>query len=173
VPAYFGLREPFDVARAIHLGEMSGERLGELARVVFANIGEDAVAAGIVGRLADEVIAFATATLKRLELTEVEVDVVLGGGLLRAAPAAAMQRITSGIRMVAPEAQVSLAPSAPIVGAALLALDELAVDGAVADRARRELGAAFVRIEGDGTRIQNGHPRGATPRLEMETQTDG
>src|SRR5579859_6369326 len=37
VPAYFGLEEPFDVARAIHLQQMSGERLGELARVVFAS----------------------------------------------------------------------------------------------------------------------------------------
>jgi hypothetical protein len=41
-----------------------------------------------------------------------------------------------------------------------MALDELAVDGGAADRARRELGAAFVQIEGDGSRVQNG--RGAT-----------
>ena len=172
VPAYFGMREPFDVARAIHLGELEAERLGELARVVFANVTEDAVAAGIVGRLADELVAFATATVERLELTDSEVDVVLGGGLLRAAPAVAIERIGSGIRAVAPQAQVLLAASAPIVGAALLALDELGVDGAVADRARRELGAAFVEVEGDGSRVQNGGgpiaPRSPIPERQID-----
>jgi N-acetylglucosamine kinase-like BadF-type ATPase len=172
VPAYFGFATPFEVARAVHLKEMSNERLGELARVVFASAPTDEVAAGIVNRLADEVIGFATATLRRLELTEAEVDVVLGGGLLRASPAATIERIASGIHAVAPHAQVLVAPSAPIVGAALLALDELAVDRTVADRARRELGAAFTQIEGDGTRVQNGHRWGASRPL-LERQADG
>ena len=70
VPAYYDLTEPFDVARAVHLRELPGERLGELTRVVFPAAEDDQVAAGIVERLADEVIAFATATLRRLELTD-------------------------------------------------------------------------------------------------------
>jgi N-acetylglucosamine kinase-like BadF-type ATPase len=156
VPAYFGLADPMEVARAVHVRAMAPERLGELARVVFACAAEDPVAAEIVTRLNSEVIAFATATLRRLELTTAEVDVVLGGGLLRAAPPGAIATIAAGIRRVAPEAHVVLAAAAPIVGAALLALDQLGAGHSAADRARAEVGAAFLRIEGDGSRVLDG-----------------
>jgi hypothetical protein len=43
---------------------------------------------------------------------------------------------------VAPAASVRLVDSAPIVGAALLGLDELGAPPAARERARRELGAA-------------------------------
>jgi N-acetylglucosamine kinase-like BadF-type ATPase len=156
VPAHFGLAEPFDVARALHLGEIPLDRLGELARVVFGLADEDQVASAIVGRLGDEVIAFACATLRRLELTGEAPDVVLGGGLLRNVPASAIERIDRGIREVTPRANVVVASTAPIVGAALLGLDELGVGSAASARARRELHEAFVRVEGDSTRASDG-----------------
>jgi N-acetylglucosamine kinase-like BadF-type ATPase len=157
VPAYYDLTEPFDVARAVHLRELPSERIGELARVVFPAADEDPVAAGIVQRLSDEVVAFAAAALRRLELTDAAPDVVLGGGLIRAASPSAIERISVGVREVAPTANVSVAPVAPIVGAALLGFDELGLDSHTAGRARTELGEAFARIEGDGS----GAPRPA------------
>ena len=56
----------------------------ELAPVVFAEAAADEVAARIVGHLADEVVALARAAIVRLELEREAIEVVLGGGLLRA-----------------------------------------------------------------------------------------
>jgi N-acetylglucosamine kinase-like BadF-type ATPase len=170
VPAYFDLREPFDVARAVHLKQLSSERIAELARVVFAVAGEDAVAAGIVERVCREVVAFATAALTRLELTSEDVDIVLGGGLMRAAPPGAIARIADDVRAVAPRASVALAATGPIVGAALLALDDLDADAHAFDRAREEVRAAFADVEGDGSRVRD--VNGITPE-NLVRQTDG
>jgi N-acetylglucosamine kinase-like BadF-type ATPase len=150
VPEYYGLSEPFDVARALHLGELPVARLGELARVVFPAASEDGVAAQIVGRLADEVTALATVAIRRLGMTDEEFDVVLGGGLIRASSAGMVEQITEAVRRVAPGARVLVAPSAPIVGAALLGLDAMGAGVAAAARARAELQSAFVEIEGAG-----------------------
>ena len=150
VPAYYGLSEPFDVARALHLGELPVARLGELARVVFPAAEEDAVAAGIVGRLAEEVTALATVAIRRLDMTDEACDVVLGGGLIRASSPGMVEQIAVGVQQVAPGARVLVAPSAPIVGAALLGLDALGAAQDAAARARSELQSAFVTIEGAG-----------------------
>ena len=48
VPAHFGLAEPFELARALHLHEIPDERLRELAPLVFA-AAEDGVAVGADG----------------------------------------------------------------------------------------------------------------------------
>ncbi len=156
VPAHFELAEPFDVARALHLREIPMGRLGELARVVFALADDDEVAREIVHRLGDEVIAFACATLRRLDLIDEAPDVVLGGGLLRNAPASAIARIEDRIRALAARANVLVADTAPIVGAALLGLDELDASTTAGVRARAELHEAFVRVEGDGTPVSDG-----------------
>jgi N-acetylglucosamine kinase-like BadF-type ATPase len=145
VPAHFGLGGPLDVSRALHLEEISTARLGELAPVVLALCNEDSVAAGIVRRLADEVIAFAGAALHRLELTRSDPDVVLGGSLLRAASPSVVGTIAHGVQELAPDARVVVAPSEPIVGAALLGLDSLAADARARARARVELDDALRR----------------------------
>jgi N-acetylglucosamine kinase-like BadF-type ATPase len=142
VPAYFGLGDPLEVARAFHLEELPAVRLGELAPVVLAACDEDAVAAEIVRRLTDEVVAFAVAALRRLQLTGDDPDVVLGGSLLRAVSPSAVETIARGVHRVAPNARVVVSPSEPIVGAALLGLDALGADGAARARARAELDAA-------------------------------
>jgi N-acetylglucosamine kinase-like BadF-type ATPase len=146
VPAHFGLSDPPAVSRAVFLGEIAPERLGELARVVLAVCDEDPVAAGIIGSLADEVVAFARAALHRLGLTAADPDVVLGGGLLRAVPPSAIERIAEGVQEVAADARVLVAPSEPIVGAALLGLDALAADARASARARAELDAAVETL---------------------------
>jgi N-acetylglucosamine kinase-like BadF-type ATPase len=145
VPAHFGLTDPLEVSRALHLNQIPGARLGELAPVVFDASEEDSVAAAIVRRLADEVIAFAGAALRRLELTGADPDVVLGGRLLRAISPTAVEAIAQGIAAVAPHARVLVAPSEPIVGAALLGLDSLSASPSAHVRARTALDAA-VRV---------------------------
>jgi N-acetylglucosamine kinase-like BadF-type ATPase len=146
VPEHFGLGDPFEVARAVHLEEMPPVRLGELAPVVLAVCDEDGVAAGIVTRLAEEVVAFAGAALSRLELTADDPDVVLGGRLLRAVPADVVEMIARGIHEVAPAAHVVVSPSEPIVGAALLGLDAVGADESASARARAELDVAVAEL---------------------------
>jgi N-acetylglucosamine kinase-like BadF-type ATPase len=150
VPAHFGLKQAFDVSRAVHLRELPIARVAELARVVLAASAEDAVAAEIVSRLADEVIACARATLQRLQLTGADPDVVLGGALLRALAPTVVERIADGIRDLAPDARVVVSPSAPIAGAALLGLDALGADVSARDRARGELDAAVDTLATTG-----------------------
>jgi N-acetylglucosamine kinase-like BadF-type ATPase len=146
VPEYFGLSEPLEVARALHLGQIPMARLGELAPVVLAVGDQDFVATGIVRRLADEVVAFATASIRRLELTGADPDVVLGGGVLRALSPSVVETIAREIRQLAPNAGVRVAASEPIVGAALLGLDALAADPSATVRARVELDAAVASL---------------------------
>ena len=150
VPSYFGLRDPSEVARAFHLEELPEARLGELAPVVLAVSDEDAVAAAIVRRLADEVVAFAVAALCRLELTGSDPDVVLGGRLLRAVPPAVVEAIARGVQREAPGARVVVSPSEPIVGAALLGLDAVGAGAAARARARAELDAAVTERSAGG-----------------------
>ena len=145
VPAYFGLGDSLEVARAFHVGEIPPIRLGELAPVVLAVCDEDTVAAEIVHRLTGEVVAFAVAALRRLELTADDPDVVLGGSLLRAVSPRTVEAIASGVQRVAPNARVVVSPSEPIVGAALLGLDALGADAPARARARTELDAAAAR----------------------------
>jgi N-acetylglucosamine kinase-like BadF-type ATPase len=146
VSAHFGMSDPLQVSRAVHLGQISRARLAELAPVVLSVSDEDRVAASIVSRLADEVSAFARAALRRLGLTGADPDVILGGGVVMALPQHLLAGIAREVRDLAPNAHVSVAPSEPIVGAALLGLDALAADAMAAARARVELDAAVAAL---------------------------
>jgi N-acetylglucosamine kinase-like BadF-type ATPase len=142
VPAHYGMSDPFEVTRAIHLRQLPMARLDELAAVVVSGCDGDSVATGIVHRLADEVIAFTKAGLSRLELTGVGPEVVLGGRILRTLSPSVIDAIERGVQRHAPDARVVVAPSEPIVGAALLGLDVLGADATAHERGRAELDAA-------------------------------
>ena len=107
----------------------------------------DAVAAQIVDRLAAEVVALARVALTRLDLAAEPVEVLLGGGLLRSGDGRLTAAIEAELRGIAPELRVRTARSAPIVGAALLGLDELGAHEEIQERLRRELGSAVERLE--------------------------
>jgi N-acetylglucosamine kinase-like BadF-type ATPase len=139
VPAYFGKRTPSELAEAIHLGEIAQRRLVELAPVVFDEAGADPVAAALVDRLADEVVALAEVALRRLDLTDQPVEVLLGGGLFQRADSALVDAIRIALGAIGTAITVRATAAPPIVGAALLGLDALGVDGVPQERARREL----------------------------------
>jgi len=142
VPGHFGLRAPQELAEAIHLGRIPARRVLELAPVVFAEAERDEVAGEIVDRLATEVVALARAAVTRLGLAGEPVEVLLGGGLMRAANGRLQGAIAAGLGAVGPRITARVVPELPIVGAALLGLDELGADRAAGDRLRRELAAA-------------------------------
>jgi N-acetylglucosamine kinase-like BadF-type ATPase len=146
VPAHFGMNGALEVSQALHLEQLATTRLAELAPVVLSCSERDPVAADIVRHLADEVIALARAALLRLELTQSDPDVILGGGLLRAVAPEVVRTIEQGVQAVAADARVVVASSQPIVGAALLGLDVVAADQRAHHRARAELDTAVEAL---------------------------
>jgi len=147
VPAHFGLETPRDLAEAVHLGRVDQRDVIELPPVLFAAAADDAVAAEIVHRLADEVVTLARAALTRLGLEREPVEVVLGGGVLQSGDRRLLEAIELGLAGVGPALTMRVASSPPIVGSALLGLDELGAGPEAQARLRAELGAAVDRLE--------------------------
>jgi N-acetylglucosamine kinase-like BadF-type ATPase len=138
VPAHFGLADPETVLSEVYTGSLGYGRLFELARVcVEAAASGDRVASDAVGFLADEVVAMVTAAVGRLGLVDQEVEVVLGGGLFDTEYPGFGARIESAIRAVVPRAVFRRLDSAPVLGAALLALDAVGASPEDEERLRR------------------------------------
>jgi N-acetylglucosamine kinase-like BadF-type ATPase len=151
VPEHFGLRTPAAVVRAVYAGRIDARRVLELPPVVFAAADDgDEVARAILDRLADEVVAMATAAISRVRLGGDAFDVVLGGGLFRGADGSLLGRIGAGIAAAAPRASLVRLTAPPIVGAVLLGLDELGAGSTAKRRAREALSEA--RLAGAGRR---------------------
>jgi N-acetylglucosamine kinase-like BadF-type ATPase len=143
VPGHFGLSTPLELARAIHEDRIAKHRLVELAPTVMRAAGEDAVAAALLERLVEEIVAMVKAAARRLGLTETEV--VVGGGLMRAADDELLTRIADGL---GPGLTLRRTTAAPIVGAALLALDSVQAGADAQQRLRDDLDDAIRQLEG-------------------------
>ena len=140
VPAYFGKSRPTAVMEAIYTGRLHNDRLSELSPVVLkAAARGDAVARALIDEMVVEVVVTANAAIKRLRLTRRDVHVVLGGGVLRSMDASLIARITEGIRSVAPGAVIMQLASPPVLGAALIGLDEVRASEAARARLRKAL----------------------------------
>jgi N-acetylglucosamine kinase-like BadF-type ATPase len=125
---------------AIYLGTIDQHRLTELPRLVFkASSAGDAAAGEIVDRLGDEIVAMVTSALRRLRMTRRDTEVVLGGGVARGRDPRLMARIREGVAAVAPAANVSVVDAPPVVGSALLGLDEIGARKGAYARARAAL----------------------------------
>jgi N-acetylglucosamine kinase-like BadF-type ATPase len=84
----------------------------------------DQVARSIVLRLADEVFLLAKSAITRLGLAAEPVPVVLGGGILAAGNPLLIDTTTKLITTEFPGAEVRVLPQVPVVGAALMGLDQ-------------------------------------------------
>ena len=142
VPAHFQLQTPLELAEAIHGRRIANRRLIELAPVVFAEADADVVAAAIVERLAAEIVALARVAITRLDLGREPVEVLLGGGLMRAGDGRLLGAIDAGLREVGDQIVVHRTASPPIVGAALFGLDALGAGKEARERIRKELATA-------------------------------
>jgi N-acetylglucosamine kinase-like BadF-type ATPase len=140
VPEHFGLPSVLAVVEAIYLQRIDEGRVLELPPLVFAAAAAgDRAAAELVGRQADEVVIMATAAIRRLGLAGRDPDVVLGGGIFRGEDPAFLERIRAGITEVAPAARLRRLAAPPVVGAALLGLDQLGAPPEAAARLRASL----------------------------------
>jgi N-acetylglucosamine kinase-like BadF-type ATPase len=148
VPAHFGVHRPWSVLEGLRNGLIARDRVVlELPPLVFdAAAHGDSVARAIVDALADEVVTMVVASLRRLRLLRVEVDVTLGGGVFRAEDPAFVTRIRAGVAAVAANARVAVLDRPPVVGAALLGLDHAGARDGSAVRVREQLTAERMQL---------------------------
>jgi N-acetylglucosamine kinase-like BadF-type ATPase len=148
VPERLGLARPLDVTYALYRSRLRSDALRDLAPLVFEAAGAgDPVARFIVDQQADEIVAMAVAALRRARALRAAVPVVLAGGIFRATDARFHARIRAGLAASAPRAEVRRLNVPPVVGAGLLGLDALGLDGRAAARLRATLtDEAIVRL---------------------------
>jgi len=150
LPRHFGYASPGALVRALYTGRVAEERLGELSPIVFeAAVAGDEVARGIVDRLADELGAMATALIRRLRLTRLDPDVVLAGSVFRAEDPAFHARVRDGVLAVAPAARIVRLEAPPVLGSALLGLEQLR-GGPVSEALGAKLSADLRKIRAAG-----------------------
>lgn len=126
LPGHFGLGSMYALIEAVHLGTVEPVRMHELVPVLFAVAAAgDPVAAALVERQAEEVVALASVALGRLGLLAEEAPVLLGGSVLAARHPALNGRVEALLAERAPHARVSVVTAAPVLGAGLLGLDAL------------------------------------------------
>ncbi|QPZ37805.1 N-acetylglucosamine kinase [Paramicrobacterium chengjingii] len=131
IPRYFERNSVAAVTEAIHRGELDRGRLIELVPGIFdLTDAGDEVARSIITRQADEIVTTAVTTMKRLGLGDTEVPVIIGGGVVSGKHPVLIDRVESELARRVPAANLSVITTAPVTGAALLALD---AEGASAD----------------------------------------
>jgi N-acetylglucosamine kinase-like BadF-type ATPase len=140
VPAHFGMKRPRQVMEALYFDRLDEDRLAELAPLVFDEAaGGDAVASDLIQRQADEIANMAGTAIRRLHMTRLDPDVVLGGGVIRNEWAPFHERIADRLHLVAPAARIVRLHAPPVVGAAMLGLDVVEAGPAAHRRTRAAL----------------------------------
>jgi N-acetylglucosamine kinase-like BadF-type ATPase len=140
LPDWFGLPSALALVEALFLERIGQRRVLELVPLVFAEADAgDEVAGQLVTRQVDEIVAMAGAAIRRLALTDRDVEVVLGGGLFHQEAPAFLERIRAEMAKVAPAAWLTQVTAPPVVGAALLGLDRLGAAPGADERLRATL----------------------------------
>jgi N-acetylglucosamine kinase-like BadF-type ATPase len=139
IPAAFGMKEPLEVAEALHNGDLPWEQLASLPPVVFevADAGDE-VARDLVLRQATEIYLMVKSVIMRLELADAPVPVVLGGGIIASAHPLLIDNVSSLILAAFPAADVRVLLHAPVAGSSLLGLDLAHADVSAKHRLRAE-----------------------------------
>jgi N-acetylglucosamine kinase-like BadF-type ATPase len=126
VAGHFGTATALDVALGIHLRTIPEERIHELAPLLMRVAAQgDPAAMELVERQAMEIVVWARVALDQLGLLERDAEVVLGGGVLRAAEPVLMDRVHAMAAEQIPAARLIVPAHRPIHGALLLGLDRL------------------------------------------------
>jgi N-acetylglucosamine kinase-like BadF-type ATPase len=142
LPAHFGCVDMAGLIEALHLGDIAAVRWHEMTPLLFAAAAAgDDVARSVVRRQADEIVALASSALRRLDLLDAPVDVILGGGVITAGHRLLLDAVDDGLSAVAPKAVARVVSTPPVVGAALLGLDQIDAGPGAHDRLRRAFGA--------------------------------
>ena len=147
VPAELGARSMAEVIEDLHFGVLGHDDITALAPTLLAcAAGGDAVAVSVVDRQADEVAALALAALRRLDLVDGAVPVVLGGGVLAARDAGLTEGIRARIVLAAPRAHLTFVTEPPVLGAAFLVLEAHGSGSHALERARATSAAMVATV---------------------------
>jgi N-acetylglucosamine kinase-like BadF-type ATPase len=146
VADHFGRPDIRQVSIALQLNEIDRDELNQLAPVVLA-LAEagDQIAGDLVDRLADEMALLATVSMRRLDLLDRPVDLVLGGGVARSRDRRLMARLTTAAQAANPQVRTVVVDAPPVLGAVLLGLDAL---GATTEDAGQRLTQALTPLVG-------------------------
>jgi N-acetylglucosamine kinase-like BadF-type ATPase len=124
--SHFGVERVEEITIGIHKGKINDDELIGVAPLLLQAADQgDPVARSVVNRLADEISVMAITAMRRLDLTGQATPVVLGGGVITARNPMLMASITRQLAEAAPRAQVRVIDVPPVVGAALLGLDQV------------------------------------------------
>lgn len=125
---WFGVESVDALLRAHVEGRLDdGRIMGFAPRVIAAANDGDAVATAIIRNLAEGLAGLVTAALQRLEMTALDIEVVVSGSIFRAPGHLLHDVMAASIAAVAPSARLVNARYEPVVGAALLALEQRGV----------------------------------------------
>ena len=99
----------------------------------------DRVATELVLRLGDELHDFAAAAVRELDLAALDVEVVLGGGILQSGNPILIDRFASRLLDTAARARIRVLEVAPVAGALVMALRAVDASPDALTRARAQL----------------------------------
>jgi len=129
-----------EVTLGFHTGRFGEADIKRLAPVIFeAQAAGDEVAASVVDRQAAEIVAYAVAAMRRLDILGQGCPVVLGGGVIAARHECLLRAIDAKLVVAAPLAYTVIVDDPPVLGAGLLAFDALGADAATLARVRASL----------------------------------
>lgn len=140
IPQSYGLSTVSEVVEGLHFNRLEDRSILNLTKVLFDAAEQgDAVAQREIDRQAEEIVILVRTVLRRLDLQESRVPVVLGGSILAANRPVLMKGIVAGLQDQAPHCTIELVKDSPILGAGMLALESISARPPAVERARREL----------------------------------
>jgi len=123
--AHYGESSILKVVEKIHFEEVELDPHALCPLVFEVAARGDSVALAQIDRLIEEIVLLATVSMRKLDLMDEPVDVVLGGGVLTNTGDVVVGPVRQQITEAAPLAQVRVVDVPPVVGAALLGLDHI------------------------------------------------
>ena len=121
---HFSLSSEDVLLEQLYSEAISHHDLIKLVPLLFeAAEADDLPAKKLIIQLAEEVAVTANALIRRLALEQTDVEVGLAGGVFKGKGSLLVETITNNIHQVAPAAQILKTRYEPVVGAALLALE--------------------------------------------------
>ncbi len=128
VLAFFGRPNVDTLIRDLVEGRLSDNRLPEIAPLVFEEAARgDLAAQKIITHFGEGCAGLLVNGLRRLDMLDLELEIVLSGGIFKAKSALLRQILEQDVQTSAPHARFIEARYEPVVGAVLLALESLGI----------------------------------------------
>lgn len=109
-------------------GDLDQRQINELARVVLASAeAGDQTSVNIVRSFGSRLGSYVAAGLSRYDMADIELEVVLAGGIFKSRSRELIDSIKMRVASVSEKAFLVYSPYEPVVGAVMLGLEELSV----------------------------------------------